>query len=80
VREDVVAAVELLGKLVLGVHEILETVLPKAHVLEAGPRLLVGLDPVRRAEGHHKHEEAGEGDDGAEDHAICKLGLVWLGD
>lgn len=71
-REYVVATGEVLGELVLGIYEVLETVLPQTHVLEAAVRLLVRLDPVGRAKGHDHHKEAGISHDGTEHDSVYK--------
>lgn len=46
-REDVMAAVELLVELVAGITEILKAIFPEPHVLEIAECLLIGFDPIR---------------------------------
>lgn len=61
--------------MVLGVHKVLEAVLPETHVFEAAAGLLVRLNPVRRTERHHQRKETSEGDEGSEDNSI---GGSWI--
>lgn len=44
--EDVMAAVEQVVELVVRVSEVVEAVLPQAHVFELGESLIEGFDPV----------------------------------
>lgn len=71
-REYVVAAGEMRGRLVLGIDKILEAVLPETHIFKAAVRLLVRLDPVGGTEGHDHHKEAGISHDGTEHDSVCK--------
>jgi hypothetical protein len=59
--EDVVASVEESRKLIIRISEVLEAILPQAHILEAAERFFIAFNPVRRAERHQQEQSADVG-------------------
>lgn len=70
VTENVMASVELARELIVRIAEVLEAVLPQAHVAEFAERLVVRFDPVRRTEGHHQNNGGNVREDGAEHQSV----------
>jgi hypothetical protein len=68
--EDVVASVEESRELIVWIGEVLEAILPQAHVLEAAERFFVAFDPVRRAERHQQEQTADVGEQSAHNKRI----------
>lgn len=45
--ENIVASIERLRELIVGIGKIFETILPQTHVLEGAKRFVVRFDPIR---------------------------------